>query len=134
VGLTATLELWYSGAPSAAAAARRVVGSLDDHFDVTRLDDVLLLVTELVTNAIRHAGVDEEGSVGLDVSVTPGVLRVEVSDPGPGFEQLEHPEPDLDRTGGWGLFLVDQLADRWGVKHEVGTRVWFEMDHEPPGG
>jgi anti-sigma regulatory factor (Ser/Thr protein kinase) len=55
-------------------------------------------------------------------------LRVEVTDPGPGFE----PHADLparDETGGWGLFLTERLADRWGVEREGGlTTVWLEMD------
>jgi anti-sigma regulatory factor (Ser/Thr protein kinase) len=129
IGLEATLKLLYAGAPHAAAAARRVLGSLGDYLDPERLDDVLLLSTELVTNAIRHAGISEGGSVGLEVSVTPTVLRVEVADPGPGFE-LDDPEPDLERAGGWGLFLVDQLADRWGIERGEKTRVWFEIERE----
>jgi anti-sigma regulatory factor (Ser/Thr protein kinase) len=127
IGLEATIKLVYAGAPHAAAAARRVLGSLGDYLEPERLDDVLLLSTELVTNAIRHADLSPDAPVGLEVFATPELLRVEVADPGPGFE-LEHPEPDLDRAGGWGLYLVDQLADRWGVERNGATRVWFEVD------
>jgi hypothetical protein len=58
-------------------------------------------------------------------------VRVEVGDLGPGFD----PGPrDLDRESpsGWGLYLVDQLADRWGVTRAGGTRVWFEIDRGRP--
>ena len=48
-------------------------------------------------------------------------------DCGSGFQPPERPEPHRDRTGGWGLCLVDQLADRWGVAPDDVTRVWFEL-------
>jgi hypothetical protein len=54
-------------------------------------------------------------------------LRVEVCDPGPGFEVRE-PPLDMERPSGWGLYLVRELADRWGVDHTKQTRVWFELD------
>jgi hypothetical protein len=61
------------------------------------------------------------------VAVTGGVLRVEVHDPGHGFELRDAPSDPL-RASGWGLVLVEELADRWGVDHAPRTRVWFEMD------
>jgi anti-sigma regulatory factor (Ser/Thr protein kinase) len=87
---------------------------------------VLLLVSELVTNAVRHA-VGE--TLRLVVMIDDGALRVEVHDPGGGFEP-QAPELDPARPSGWGLFLVDELADRWGVDATPLTRVWFEMDPE----
>jgi anti-sigma regulatory factor (Ser/Thr protein kinase) len=82
-----------------------------------------------VTNSVRHAGVGEDGLVGFELVLSPASVRVEVSDPGPGFV----PEPDrpgADALGGRGLFLVDSLADRWGTADggDGGTRVWFELD------
>ncbi|MGH2967935.1 MAG: ATP-binding protein, partial [Solirubrobacteraceae bacterium] len=85
---------------------------------------VRLLVSELVTNAVRHA--DGE-VVRLVVALSGGVLRIEVHDPGRGFEVSE-PSHDPLRSSGWGLVLVAELADRWGVDHLPRTRVWFEMD------
>ena len=85
--------------------------------------DVRLLVCELVTNAVRHAG---GGAVRLVVTRTGGMLRIEVHDPGRGFELVE-PPTDPMRASGWGLVLVEELADRWGVDHNPRTRVWFEM-------
>ena len=56
-----------------------------------------------------------------------GVVRMTVADTGKGF--FPHPrEAAMDVPGGWGLVLVDQLADRWGVINEDGSRVWLEMD------
>jgi len=60
-------------------------------------------------------------------SVRDDLVRCCVSDPGPGFEPAER-EPDDDPGAGWGLFLVEQLSDRWGVDLNAGTSVWFEID------
>jgi hypothetical protein len=58
---------------------------------------------------------------------TGSTVRVEVSDPGRGFEP-DPPRADPERGQGFGLFLVDQLADRWGVMNRPSSRVWFEID------
>jgi anti-sigma regulatory factor (Ser/Thr protein kinase) len=113
--------------PSSAAAPARARGALEALKDAVapdRLRDVTLLVSELVTNAVRHA---EGGIVRLIVRVAGGVLRVEVHDPGHGFDLGPAPSDPL-RASGWGLVLVEELADRWGVDTTPGTRVWFEID------
>ena len=112
--------------PDSAAEARRAVGELSDQLSPRRLEDARLLVSELVTNAIRHAGLDV---IKLVVVTEDRVLRIEVCDPGPGFE-LAEPEPDPARPSGWGLYLVRELSDRWGVERNEETRVWFELDRE----
>lgn len=128
-GALVKLSLWFAGAAGAAPAARNALASLDEHLDEGRRHDLRLVVTELITNSVRHAGIGPANSVGLDLSLSAERLRVEVSDPGPGFQ----PEiaPDLDRGGGWGLFLVDRLTDRWGVVYDGFTRVWFEIALAP---
>jgi anti-sigma regulatory factor (Ser/Thr protein kinase) len=132
LGLLATLSLWSAAAPNAAGAARSALTALEAHVDDETAYQLQLVVTELVTNSVRHSGVSPVGSVGLDVRVAPDRLFVEVSDPGPGFapEVREATPDDLDRTGGWGLLLVDQLTDSWGVVHDDLTRVQFEMSLE----
>ena len=110
----------------APARARRALKGLAGLVSDGRLRDVVLLVSELVTNAVRHASGDR---LRLVVTVDARVLRVEVHDPGEGFD-LREPAPDPARPSGWGLFLVAQLADRWGVDSAPRTRVWFEMDPE----
>ena len=90
-----------------------------------QLDTLRLLVTELITNAVRHAGC--RTWIELGVEIYPDSVRAEVLDCGSGFQPPERPEPHRDRTGGWGLCLVDQLADRWGVAPDDVTRVWFEL-------
>lgn len=113
-----------SGSPS---AARHAVDRLDGHFPADRLGDVRLLVSELVTNAVRHAGLSERDEIRLTVQESPGGLRVEVGDPGTGFDWTGR-DRDAAEAGGWGLYLVAELADRWGVERGTDTCVWFELD------
>ena len=113
--------------PRVPADARRLVRCLENVLDRPALDNVELLVTELVTNAIRHAGVGGAGWVAVELRVSPDLVRVEVVDPGRGFDPHTLPGAGEERGSGWGLFLVDQLSDRWGVHHDEFTRVWFEV-------
>ena len=115
--------------PDSAAQARRALAEVSAHLSPRRLEDAQLLVSELVTNAIRHAGLDDDDVIELVVVTGVRALRIEVCDPGPGFEATE-PDPDPTRSSGWGLYLVRELADRWGVDRSNHTRVWFELDRE----
>jgi anti-sigma regulatory factor (Ser/Thr protein kinase) len=90
-------------------------------------DTVRLLVTELVSNSVLHAGADGASPIKLHVVASEHGARVEVEDLGPGFEPVAL-EPDREHGGGFGLFLVNKLADRWGVAPEQPSRVWFEVD------
>jgi anti-sigma regulatory factor (Ser/Thr protein kinase) len=84
-----------------------------------------LLVSELVTNSVRHvAGSDKP--VVLRLLIDDRRIRVEVRDGGAGFRPGK-PEP-RGTAGGFGLFLVERMASRWGVDTGDGTRVWFELD------
>ena len=113
--------------PDSAAEARRALGEVSDHLSPRRLEDARLLVSELVTNAIRHAGLDADDVIKLVVVTGDRALRIEVCDPGRGFE-LSEPQPDPERPSGWGLYLVRELSDRWGMERSEETRVWFELD------
>jgi anti-sigma regulatory factor (Ser/Thr protein kinase) len=125
-----TVELELEGTADAAATARRALDRFSDHVPEPRMRDVRLLVSELVTNAVRHAGLRPDDRIRLIVAVVSNGLRVEVHDPGSGFE-LRPPKPDPARASGWGLYLVEELADRWGMDGaEPGTRIWFELDAE----
>ena len=119
-----TLDLELDSTAAAPARARSALDQLGARISKERMRDVRLLVSELVTNAVRHA---EGEAVRLVVALTGGTLRVEVHDPGSGFEVRDAPTDPL-RASGWGLVLVAELSDRWGVDHTPRTRVWFEMD------
>jgi anti-sigma regulatory factor (Ser/Thr protein kinase) len=91
-------------------------------------ESVRLLVTELVTNSVRHADVGAEEYIEIELVASRDGVRVDVTDRGPGFD----PSEPRRHPGGFGLILVEEIADRWGVDCEDGSRVWFEIDH-PPG-
>src|SRR3954447_7786319 len=122
------IEVDFRAGPSAAGAARNALVALEGRVDSGLLGDIRLLVSELITNSVRHSSVRPDDLVHLTVSVSESTLRVEVADPGEGFEAKPR-DADRTRPGGWGLYLVDQLSDRWGVGRDHMNRVWFEMDH-----
>jgi serine/threonine-protein kinase RsbW len=115
--------------PEAASAARHALDDLGDAVPDARLRDVRLLVSEVVTNAVRHANLATGDVIELVVELKRRTLRVEVHDPGGGFVPSA-PSPDPTRPSGWGLYLVAELADRWGVDSDETTLVWFEFDRE----
>jgi anti-sigma regulatory factor (Ser/Thr protein kinase) len=113
-----------------AAAARHGVDQLADRLGEEQLGDVRLLVSELVTNSLRHANLGPEEAITLNVALDDRVIRVEVADPGKGFE-LDGNPGDPDTVEGWGLYLVETLSDRWGVERSpqgAANVVWFELD------
>ena len=115
-----------AGGPYAVTAARLALSDLDSRLEASIAFDVRLLVSELVTNSVKHAKVSEDDSIMLGVKIDGEIVRVEVCDSGPGFEPPPTAPPD-DADEGWGLFLVEQLADEWGV--DSGRRaVWFRID------
>jgi anti-sigma regulatory factor (Ser/Thr protein kinase) len=126
-GVRPAVSLELAGGPQAALIARRALERLGDQVSPELLDDMRLLVTELVTNSVRHAGTGSGASLQLEVAMKGDLVRIEVGDDGPGFAAT--PRPAADQASGWGLYLVDRLADRWGVTAlEGGTRVWLELD------
>jgi anti-sigma regulatory factor (Ser/Thr protein kinase) len=114
-------------APEAAAEARHALDDIGDAVPVAKLRDVRLLVSELVTNAVRHANLSSSDVILLVFEANDHALRVEVHDPGGGFVPTA-PAPDPARPSGWGLYLVAELSDRWGVRSDDTTLVWFELD------
>jgi anti-sigma regulatory factor (Ser/Thr protein kinase) len=122
------LSARFDCGPTAAAEARNALIALEQRVDPVVLDDVRLLVSELVTNAVRHADTPTGGEVALHATIEDPCLHVEVADPGTGFEPSPR-DDEMTRPGGWGLYLVDRIADRWGVKQNRMNRVWFEIDH-----
>jgi anti-sigma regulatory factor (Ser/Thr protein kinase) len=107
----------------ARSAAERVMNEVYEPLT----DTTLLLVSELVTNSVRHAGLGPENYyVEMRISTHDHRVKVEVIDPGGGFVPSSRTGP-RDRVGGWGLFMVEQLACCWGVDEGTPTTVWFEL-------
>jgi anti-sigma regulatory factor (Ser/Thr protein kinase) len=121
---TETLKLRLAGGEDAASRARAALRAFNGGL-AGIADSVRLLTTELVTNTFRHGGASREAVIELEVRTSPRGVRVEVDDGGPGFEpRLREPSHE----GGFGLLLVERMADRWGVDRERPSRVWFEVD------
>jgi anti-sigma regulatory factor (Ser/Thr protein kinase) len=115
--------------PQSAASARRFISDicnaaqLDEHVCAT----ASLLVSELVTNAIRYGG----SRAVLEAMAPGGVLRVAVRDDNPDLPIVGN-HPDLTAESGRGLLLVSTLADDWGVElTDGGKAVWFQLRLEP---
>ena len=87
-------------------------------------DDVVLMVSELATNALLYS----RGEIGVEIDCDDGGVRVAVTDAGSGEPQLQ--PADLLRPYGRGLRIVDELADDWGSSrsNEGRTVVWFHVD------
>jgi anti-sigma regulatory factor (Ser/Thr protein kinase) len=120
------------GGLEAAGRARRAVEGLGGQLEPELYDDIRLLITELVTNSVRHAGIDSGDVLTLTLSVSAERLRAEVHDGGAPFEPVA--TVPREATGhGWGLVLVDRIADRWGVEGDPRKYVWFEIDHPRQG-
>ena len=117
-------------APSAAKTARsEVTQRLSQRITRGLLEDVRLLLTELITNALRHAEMAPDDEIGVRAELSGGTVRIEVRDPGrDGPVEMHPPGP---RGGGYGLYLVDRLTDRWGVERRDGTMVWAELSAGP---
>lgn len=119
------LHFRHAARPAAIGRARHDV---EDALAAAEVDrgtsgDLMLLVSELVTNAVRHA-CGESFEVRLEV--TQDMLRLEVRDDGSGFQPRI--QPSDDGTGGYGLYIVERLADRWGVERDAGGVIWVELD------
>jgi len=119
------LDLQVAAHPRAVGQARRALDRLAHELDPSCLENARLLVSELVTNAIRHGPKGPSAQVGLIARLTRDTLHVEVSDAGPGFRVPDR-RPD-EESGGWGLVLVERVASRWGILDGGPTRVWFEI-------
>ena len=109
----------------AGTALRMAIRSLEVFLGPDQADEVELLVTELATNGVKHASKAASDQIRLDAILDDGSLHVAVSDRGEGFT----PEPraaSRSEPGGWGLMLVEGIADRWGVERGP-SKVWFEL-------
>jgi anti-sigma regulatory factor (Ser/Thr protein kinase) len=113
---------------------RTAMARLDGVSDAM-LGDALLLTTELVTNSVRHAGLAPDDVIEVDVVRSGPVLRVRVRDGGtwvpPARGVIGAIRPSPGAQSGWGLYLVERLAARWGTNG--GGGFWFELE-EPPSG
>ena len=129
------MDLSVLATPESLAEVRRSLGALAIPPEL--LDDARLIVTDLVGNSIRHSGLRRDEQVRITADWSGASLRVVVRDRPRPFARASvagtiRPGPGAE--SGWGLYIVDRLASRWGT-NEVGY--WFELDwtrrrNEPP--
>ena len=126
-GPLAELALSLDRDPDAPSVARAALAGFCEGRNVSGsvLSTLLLLVSETVTNAVVHADAEPSEPVGFAAWLHRAFVRVEVTDQGSGFTVQPRDPSRLD--GGYGLFLLDKLARRWGLSRARGTTVWFEV-------
>lgn len=115
--------------PASVSEARLLLDGFEGMISTEKRCQLKLLVSELVTNSIVHAGLTEDHEIGLRVALESPSISVEVCDDGVGFERPHFSQsPDQEAIGGRGLYIVEMLVERWGVYH-CGklTVVWFEL-------
>ena len=113
--------------PGSIQGARDALDPLASAVDPESFDNLRLLVSELVTNSVRHSSPETPAPIELSVVAAPSRVRAEVADGGAGFAPAARTD-EADEASGWGLHLVEFLSDRWGVEQDGRTAVWFELD------
>jgi anti-sigma regulatory factor (Ser/Thr protein kinase) len=126
--LVTQIDLRLNPNPEAVLEARHSLDRLEGLLLPEKLEGVRLVVSELVTNSVRHAGLSPDEQISLMVVISDGSVHGRVCDPGPGFEKPSKPSPKTDLSGGWGLPIVERISDRWGVERNSYACVWFEID------
>ncbi len=126
------LEIDLRRDESAPGVARAAITGLCERVGVTgsRRQTLVLLVSEIVTNAVVHAKASPDTPIRFKADADEGRIRIEVHDGGHDFTQPSAAATQ-QRGGGWGLRLVEREARRWGVQNNDGTRVWFELALDP---
>ena len=87
---------------------------------------LVMLISELVNNSVVHGQASERDVIEIEVRATPDGVRAQVSDSGPAFAPQGRNQ-GMEEPGGWGLVLVERVAQRWGVERTERTVVWFEL-------
>ena len=120
----------FAHGENAPAEARRFARECLHAWHLAEMDvPILLAVSELTTNAVIHGS----GPIDVAMDATTDLLRVTVSDDGTGVPARRRPDPRDAAVGGWGLQLVDAVADHWGTDNRHGrTSVWFDHALPPP--
>jgi len=129
--LQTLLDLEFAPRSGVVRTARDASSVVAPALSQDRRDDVKLLVSEIVTNSVIHGEPGSEQWIRLRVESGDGKVRVEVRNPGSAVAFERTPRSGTMRESGWGLHLLENLADRWGVSTDEGeTCVWFEVDQQ----
>ena len=119
---------FHGGANAPRQARRAVREAFGTALSEQALGDVELLVSELATNCVRHGGCDDRHELGMETAVSGDRVRVRVCDEGKGFGPSRPASPNAQKAGGFGLVLLERVADAWGVQRGERFCVWFEVE------
>jgi serine/threonine-protein kinase RsbW len=111
--------------PGAPAVVRQALADADE--SEWLLGDAMLIASELVTNAVLHSGCSAHQTVSVRASLRGDRLLIAVHDPGVSGQVAEPRHSESSAPGGWGLRIIEQLAERWGYERPDGYRVWAEL-------
>lgn len=122
-----SIELELQRDVQAPALARAATAELADVLTLSRptAQTLLLLVSEVVTNAVIHSKGAHEQPIMLAASADKEAIHVAVTDAGPGFIPRQRDPSSIN--DGYGLYLLEKAASRWGVESRGATTVWFEL-------
>jgi anti-sigma regulatory factor (Ser/Thr protein kinase) len=110
-------------------SARQLVGDFAEaRLSDGRLDKLVLMISEMVTNAVTHGSAEPDGCIGLRLEEDQDVVRVMVTDGGEGFAMDPGSVDDANKDEHFGLLLVDSFADRWGLSLDGTTAIWVEVE------
>jgi anti-sigma regulatory factor (Ser/Thr protein kinase) len=126
-GAPTRVELTLARNVQAPSLARNAIAERADALGLDRslAQSLILLVSEVVSNAVRHSKADPKAPVELLATFGEKAIRVTVTDAGDGF--IPQPRDPARTHDGYGLYLLEKVAERWGVESGGDTRVWFEM-------
>ncbi len=128
---TPTVELELQRTVNAPGIARAAVSRQCERLelDASLTQSLILLVSEVVSNAVRHSGGPADAPIQLVAKFGAERIRVTVTDGGEGF--VPRPRDPGSTRDGYGLYLLEKVATCWGVDSRGDTKVWFEL---PRGG
>lgn len=115
--------------PTAPAQARQLVHDMPLGADARA--SVELIISELVTNTVRHGDSAPGGELSVQLRREGERVRGRVCGHGPAFTWVAH-DPELEEPGGLGLMIVDRMSDRWGITRNSKVCVWFECEDCAP--
>jgi anti-sigma regulatory factor (Ser/Thr protein kinase) len=124
------MEVQLPVAAVAPALGRRALEPFRSRVPVRTFEDLLLVATEMISNAVVHGGLTERDSIWLRVRRRPSLTRLEVEDHGVGFGRKGPVSPG--DVGGRGFMIIARLSERWGLESDGLTLVWCELRDATP--
>ena len=123
------MELRLPHDVTSVSSARRLVGDFAGaRLSGRRLDELILISSEVVANAVTHGSAEPDGGIGLRLEEDQESVRIVVTDDGEGFALDLGSIEDANRDEHFGLLLVDRFANRWGLSLDGKTAIWVEVD------